>query len=565
MMMNNPRWLLFPSLALAMLNSGIAQGQNLPISQIIDVRMRASDARLDTAVTLDTDRMCLGEVLEKVSAQTGVSISIPAEDLSSGVPITCHVQKIPLVNFMNSIWSLVGFSKATWQITSDAQHNTRSYQLLPTALARALAERLNREADRYSADLVALLLKMHAMTPKERQANVHRLAQAMLSANDAAAKNYVDDPTTTEHFWAMIGVFATILTPEQQVQVLKGGTISLPLNNLNADTQTLLHASTGHSYTERNGVRIEEEPADTVRFSYSQYSPGNKYRDGNKQHMIKNLSIGVGNAHSFVSGTYLGGLELGVKALAYAGWILPGDLRHGETENQIVSSLPELPEDTLWRHAPAFDLLLTQLAEAQKVSYIAVVPDEANNQITLSVGKSAQQCLEDLRSQANLMHKWRDGVLLCNYPVWFYGDDAQYPYAVVKRLRESKRRNAGRPLTLPNIADDVITLTAVQMTRLAKEFPQIDDNRIKRPIFVFYKKYPGILSEEGMAVDLNMVAMLKEWKLMPRLAEKDTLKKMRIIEKALPHARDDRRFYRIQFQTTQQKEWRQTEDVSILP
>ena len=103
------------------------------------------------------------------------------------------------------------------------------------------------------------------------------------------------------------------------------------------------------------------------------------------------------------------------------------------------------------------------------------------------------------------------------------------------------------------------------MQNLAKEFPQIEGNKTKRAIFVFYKKYPGILSEEGLAADLNMVAMLKELKLMPPLAEKYTLLRIRILEKAHPQINDGRRLYRIQIQTTQQKEWRQVGDVSILP
>ena len=103
------------------------------------------------------------------------------------------------------------------------------------------------------------------------------------------------------------------------------------------------------------------------------------------------------------------------------------------------------------------------------------------------------------------------------------------------------------------------------MKRLANEFPQIDANKTKRAIFVFYKKYPGILSDEGLMVDLNMVAALKELKLMPPLADNDVLVRMRIIEKDHPQINDGRRLYRIQIQTNQQKEWWQVGDVSILP
>ena len=103
--MNNFR-LLFWGLLL-MLHGGVVQGQMLPMHHLIDAETRASDARLDTNVNFDADRMCLGEVLEKVSVQTGVSVSIPAEDSNSGIPITCHLKNTPLSSVMNAIWSLV--------------------------------------------------------------------------------------------------------------------------------------------------------------------------------------------------------------------------------------------------------------------------------------------------------------------------------------------------------------------------------------------------------------------------------------------------------------------------
>ena len=555
--MNNFR-LLFWGLLL-MLHGGVVQGQMLPMHHLIDAETRASDARLDTNVNFDADRMCLGEVLEKVSVQTGVSVSIPAEDSNSGIPITCHLKNTPLSSVMNAIWSLVSFSKATWQITSEAQSKERSYQLLPTPSSSALAERLTRETDHLTANLIALMLKMQSMTPKERQANVHQLAQAMLRDNDAIAKTYVEESPASAHFWSSIGVFTTVLTPDQQLQVLKGQTVSVPLSPLEAGTQAILLASATHYYSTADGIRTENEPPDTVRFSCNQYA------FGNKKHMIKDICIGVGNGTHFTSSNLLGSIEKGLTALVDEGWILPGDLRHHETEKHNVSALPYLPESALWQHVAPFDLLLTQLADAQKVSYIAVVPDDANNQIQVSVGKSAGQCLDDLRNEASLLHKWRDGILLFNYPVWFYGDDALYPYAVVKHLQKSKQRNAGSPLTIPDISDAVTTLTDIQMKRLAKDFPQVYDNENNRSIFVFYKKYPRILSEEGMAVDLNMFALLKELKLMPPSAEKDALARIRIVERAHPQINDGRRLYRIQIQMAQQKEWRQVGDVSILP
>ena len=163
------------------------------------------------------------------------------------------------------------------------------------------------------------------------------------------------------------------------------------------------------------------------------------------------------------------------------------------------------------------------------------------------------------------MHKWRTEILLFNYPTWFYGDDALYPYAVVKHLRESsRRRKDGRPLTLTEIADFVSTLTDPQMKRLAKEFPQVEDNKSKRPLFVFYKNYPGILSENGMTVSLNMLAMLKQLRIIKPLSNGEELERLRIIED-LTNSKETRRLYRVQFQARRPKTWIDAGRIYIFP
>ena len=108
-----------------------------------------------------------------------------------------------------------------------------------------------------------------------------------------------------------------------------------------------------------------------------------------------------------------------------------------------MDALPSLPETSLWKSVPALDQMLTQVTEAQNASYIAIVPDDIGGQILPGAGKTAGQCFDMLQTNVGLMHKWRNGVLLFNYQIRFYGDDALSPYAVVKRLREKRKQQAG--------------------------------------------------------------------------------------------------------------------------
>jgi hypothetical protein len=566
--MGNLKAILCLGAALLVWGGGRCWGQANHAPPILDARARSADPRLNLPLNFDADRMYLGEVLEKVSAQTGVSLSIPPEDPESGIPIICHVKKIPLADFMNSVWSLVGYSQATWQINSDTPQKPRNYRLLPTAASRALADRLIRETDQNTLKLLDVYLQMAAMTGPERRTHIHQLAEAMLLDKDEIAAGFVQDVPGIDQHWSMVHLFTTELSAAQQEQVLHGATISVPFSEMSAGGQEVIRQFGSQSHSTVNGVPVSDIP-DAVRFGFSWYGIG----QGTKQ-MMRKLSVGIVRGSGANTMDYMGIMERGMQSRLRDGWILPSDLRSKEIQKQPVNPLPNLPEKSIWSHVPAFDLVMAQIAEAQNFSFVGVAPEDRNHtsstgQSTTSTtvsGQPAPRCLDDLRSQEGTMFKWRDGVLLFSYPLWFYGDDAQYPYAKVKQLRESRKGHVdGSPLTLAEIADAVMTLTDVQMKRLAREFGQVDDNKTNRAVFGFYQKYPGILAEKGMTTDLNMITLLKQSKLMPSLVENDSIVKLRITEQPLPQITDGRRFYRMQYQTVRQKEWREIAHLSILP
>ena len=281
--------------------------------------------------------------------------------------------------------------------------------------------------------------------------------------------------------------------------------------------------------------------------------------------MMRNLRIGIGNKNGFMTSDYLAALELGMANTIFERWILPGDMRRAEADDKTMNALPTPPAEDFWSHAPPVDRLLTQFAEDQNVSFIGIVPQEARLGTEITGRKSAGQYLSVLQTELGLMHKWRGGLLLFNTPLWFYGDEAQYPYSIVKQLRKSKEDASGRPLAFQDIADAVVTLSDVQMKRLAKEFPHEESNKAKRPLFALYKKYPNILGGEGAVVDLNMVSVMEQLKVMPPIASKETLTRIRVLEQDNPQFKDDRRSYDVQVQTMQHHDWQNVGIVTIFP
>lgn len=413
-------------LMLLFLAAGYARGQVMPRPDILDPKARAADPRLNTVVTLDANRMCLGEVLEKISAQTEVSVSIPATDPCSGILITCHVKNLSLADFLNSLWSVVGYTNATWQITADSKRSPRTYNLLPTPKSRQLADSLNAQSDKAEQNLWNLFTKIAKLTPKERQQYVHPLAEALLMETDETAKDWLQDSQPDNDLWERVHMVETELSVDERKQLAQGATIEIPLSRM-----TKKHQELACMYYGRGPL---DAPPDMARFSFS-------HSLGDQKNLMRELFIGAGVGGNYGEGGTMNALTWGLRRLAYESWILPGDAKTNEKEAVILNALPDLPAGSPRESGTQMARLLTQLANAQDFSYIAVVPygnggtRHPDNNIKRSVGKIC----EDLQACTNLRHKWREGVLLFNSADWFYGNLPLTPYSVIKQAGENQR------------------------------------------------------------------------------------------------------------------------------
>lgn len=287
------------------------------------------------------------------------------------------------------------------------------------------------------------------MTPQEREGHVDEFAEVMLKDSDETAKVSMLDTPANNDYWSQVRLFATALSQDQQSRLRKGTTVSLPLTGLSAANQATISASAAHVTMETNGVRTVILP-DTVKFSFNRSSDDNR-------HMARDLRLGIGHQHSLNGNgpfmqtrTFLGMLEYELTSRLTRNWILPGDLFGRAVEKQVVTDLPTLPQESIRSHVPAFDRKLAQMAEAENFSYIGIVPEYVDHVFTTS--RPDPQNLEYL-SPWPLLYKWRNGVLLFNYPLWFYGDDAQSPYALVQQLRASKQRTGVSDFLSPDLED----------------------------------------------------------------------------------------------------------------
>ena len=112
------------------LSIGIAAGL-LAASPALGDDLKASearqDARLEKRVTLSEPRVWLGDLLEKLTAQTGVSLSAGDSGDGAGDPeVTVFVTGTRLKDLMSALWSLVSYRGAEWHWHCSRTSNSRS-------------------------------------------------------------------------------------------------------------------------------------------------------------------------------------------------------------------------------------------------------------------------------------------------------------------------------------------------------------------------------------------------------------------------------------------------------
>ena len=80
----------------------------------VTAAMRKADARLQTRVTLRSPRILVGEMLERLSRQSGVTLTADADSLTGGDSVAVSLRDVPLADAMNALWSLFSYRHAEW-------------------------------------------------------------------------------------------------------------------------------------------------------------------------------------------------------------------------------------------------------------------------------------------------------------------------------------------------------------------------------------------------------------------------------------------------------------------
>lgn len=107
---------------------------------------RQADSRLEKRVTFVSDRIAIGDLLEKMSALSSVTLTAGERDEAGDDGVSVALHDVKVGDAMNALWSLVSYQKAEWDWTATGEGKSASYHLSRPPAARFLAARLQAQA-----------------------------------------------------------------------------------------------------------------------------------------------------------------------------------------------------------------------------------------------------------------------------------------------------------------------------------------------------------------------------------------------------------------------------------
>lgn len=453
----------------------------------ITLATRKDDPRLQTPVTLVAPRIYIADLLEKLSAQSHVAITCGLQDGAGDSPVCVRLKEVPLGDALDALWSLVGYQKAEWRWDRNGEKGAYTYHLARPLMAQRFPEYLHEQIQAEFESLCLEMMKAARMTPKERKAFLAEFLPKRLEIDKkevALWSSPLEDRT-----WGGIRMFMDTFSQEQQLRILRSQeSPRVNVSDLNAEGKAWVHRDWLESSPHRilsNGTTEPKPEPEKIQF-HTTYSQGT--------HTAPAMSIYTEGGYPYFGGTPF---EKAIQKKLEALWFLESDVLEDAKEKQKL----ELPRERVVDATVRLLLedRLVQVAEAGNLSLLARLPvnyDDSRFDPGSPYGKTVGAYLKRLRDNFDYHnpHKWRDGILLVNYPAWFKDEKKKAPWPLIKRLREVQEKNAGwTPLRELGIVASQIN--DEQIATLSFEFPILNQLRRDRTFFALFSREPLLLNQ----------------------------------------------------------------------
>ncbi len=397
----------------------LLQQPGAPPPHTITADMRREDVRLEQRITVSAARIQIGDLLERVSKATGVSIRAEEKDGASDPEVSVFLRGLPVADAMDSLWSLVSYKDAEWRWEREGKPGAYTYALTRPLSAQRLGERI---AARIQQDF-------------EDEADAYRSAQA--------------------------------LSPEQQKAVLRGQqNVTVPLDQLGPHGKALVKMvwdeGAHYKINPVDGSTSPQPDPDRVTFMCPWA----------ESHVAPALFINIPGAGAYA---YMGAVPADRAAITYIDdlWLMPGDHKTNTLDDASIPANAK-PVDGAVPDERSLDGRLRRLSRLTGVSIIARVPDDRSRERTSWTAREERVLLDILRNMPDLLPpirwKWRGSTLLVANAAWYMESATDVPWPFVRGLLRSQGEHDGF-LTLDDLVAAADKLSGRQILKLMGKFP----------------------------------------------------------------------------------------------
>ncbi len=457
----------------------------------VTAAMRQADTRLQTRVTIRSPHILIGELLERLSKQSGVTLTADDWSTVGSDSVTVSLHDVPLSDAMNALWSLFSYKHAEWdwrRYPIKGEIGKYNYTLARPDYARFLAERLQEQVQADFEGQAQELIDALNMPPDQLK--------------EAAKNNLLLTGLLEDGSFRPGAEILASLSPETLQNILQNHQgLSLPISELPPQAQQevaeaqnwVIAAAVKQGYEASALGKAPDHISISISTDASLVTPS------------LTVETGWGGGCGF-GGLYM--QDAWLKKMN-AQWMQPGDATDDPASSRTLKGFTEMPRAGTNPAYPMADYLL-RFAAAAQVPLMARVPQTMETQTTPIIlsqtpaQKIAKTFLAAQAAQQGIMlvSKWRGGVLLMTCQNWFIGqsEGARLPWSEVKRLRDAEATGDGF-LTLDNIAHAANVLNDAQMTALGEWFPVMANAAQWHDFLAFYDKTPEyhahVLSVKG--------------------------------------------------------------------
>ena len=464
--------------------------------------LRKADRSLEQKVTLTSGHICVGDLLERLSAQTGVPLYADDKEGAAGEEVIVCLKEVPLVDAMTGLASLFTYEKAPWVWLRDVDrvHPERSrYRLVRTEGAQQFAQVTKGQIQRQSEREITEAIDALNWTDEK---------QAEAAKTNHSIDSILRDPRSK----GKLAGFAAALTSEQRLQSLRGQEFTLLLASAPKALADYARRETELRRKVNPGITIPDP--EQVLFSYS-----------NIAGLVPSVFAQIGDMGGFaVSGGM--GIEKEWQKKIGDMWLGSEDTRTAPAAAD--QPLPDAPAATLGKtdsfaqmarsllsgepaHAGGVTLPLALLAVAERsggsllarqpVSYGIstrkyTTPKENTWNAWLSMISGARTAGD---------YKWHHGLALLTSHKWIQEnvEADKVPWWIIKQMRADEATASHHLMPLETIYTAARRLTPAQLAAMnLRNYTSVDPARWQQPLFAEMDRSPGraarFVSEGGV-------------------------------------------------------------------